>query len=104
MFVLVSLSPGPSYGSSARQAAHRAYIAERVAANELLLGGPFVAGSLHGAYVLVVDSLAEAQTLAASDPHVADGVVSASCTEWALVGVNPAVIPPDKLWGSTAQA
>ena len=97
-YVLVLFSAGPQHGSAPPTAAHKAFVAERVQANEILLGGPFATGPHTGGYVLACGDLAAAEALVARDPYVVSGAFTATCSEWSVVGVNPAAIEPTKVW------
>jgi hypothetical protein len=44
--------------------------------------------------VLRCRSLAKARAVVAGDPLVSSGTVSATVTEWGLVGIDPRVIDP----------
>lgn len=94
-YFLVLLEPGPNRAAEPQHlAAHVAFIGTMEAAGVVLLGGGFGSpvGAAEGAYLLHVSSASEAQSWAARDPLVVEGVYEARVVAWRLVGIAAGAI------------
>lgn len=90
----VFLDRGPNYEAlSDHEDEHVDYIETLIADRRILMGGPFDDGS-SAMYVMLAVTRETASELAESDPYVRSGVYRATVRRWRLVGVIPALIPP----------
>jgi uncharacterized protein YciI len=98
VYVLVLLERGPNAAEEHRhQGAHEEFIDSLIERHAILLGGSFAedVGDADAAYVLRCDGVEQAQSIAARDPLVVNGIARAVCIEWQLVGIDAEAIEGD---------
>jgi uncharacterized protein YciI len=98
VYVLVLLERGPNAAEEHRhQEAHEEFIDSLIEQHAILLGGSFAqdVGDADAAYVLRCNGIEEAQSIAAHDPLVVNGIARAICVEWELVGIDAEAIERD---------
>ncbi|MEO8540643.1 MAG: YciI family protein [bacterium] len=89
IFYALFHSPGPRWnsGTDFRQqdgvGAHIQYMSEQLEAGNLVFGGPFL-DDTGGMMILRAEDLESAQTIAAADPTVADGLLLVQVKPWLM--------------------
>lgn len=96
VYYLVLLRPGEASSDARLNAEHEAFIDDLIRRNQILLGGNLLPREdLPAAYLLVCDSLEQAELLVLEDPYVRDTVFRPRILEWQLVAINPEAVRPE---------
>ena len=74
-------APGKEAALKENVAAHRKWLDDQHRSGRLLFSGPTTDGG-GGAYIMLAESLEQAERIAASDPHHAQGVRRMEVLEW----------------------